>query len=96
MDYEFIDLPDSALAAAALFLTRIIRGDSVWSPTLQYYSGKYKCQRLLYKWILTFLCLRNVSIMVHGSVFSLSSQIYGICCSLIIESTNKIGIQWEE
>ncbi|XP_071547226.1 G2/mitotic-specific cyclin-B3-like isoform X2 [Panulirus ornatus] len=39
MDYEMIDLPDSALAAAALFLTRIIRGESAWNPTLQYYSG---------------------------------------------------------
>ncbi|XP_042217786.1 G2/mitotic-specific cyclin-B3-like isoform X2 [Homarus americanus] len=39
MDYELIDSSDSALAAAALLLTRIIRGDSTWPPTLQYYSG---------------------------------------------------------
>lgn len=39
MDYDLIDASDSALAAAALFFTRIIRGDPTWSPTLQYYSG---------------------------------------------------------
>ncbi|XP_042878470.1 G2/mitotic-specific cyclin-B3-like isoform X2 [Penaeus japonicus] len=39
MDYELLDSSDSALAAAALLLTRIIRGDSTWTPTLQYYSG---------------------------------------------------------
>ncbi|XP_037786045.1 G2/mitotic-specific cyclin-B3-like [Penaeus monodon] len=39
MDYELLDASDSALAAAALLLTRIIRGDSTWTPTLQYYSG---------------------------------------------------------
>lgn len=39
MDYELLDASDSALAAAALLLTRIIRGNGTWTPTLQYYSG---------------------------------------------------------
>ncbi|XP_045600577.1 G2/mitotic-specific cyclin-B3 isoform X2 [Procambarus clarkii] len=39
MDYELIDSSDSALAAAALFLSRIIKGEPTWTPTLQYYSG---------------------------------------------------------
>lgn len=42
MDYELLDSSDSALAAAALLLTRIIRGDSTWTPTLQYYSGEWQ------------------------------------------------------
>ncbi|KAK7067676.1 G2/mitotic-specific cyclin-B3 [Halocaridina rubra] len=45
MDYELIDASDSALAAATLFLTRIIKGEPTWSPTLQYYSG-YKLEDL--------------------------------------------------
>lgn len=45
MDYELVDLADSALAAAALLLTRIIKGEPTWTPTLQYYSG-YQMQDL--------------------------------------------------
>ncbi|XP_068226748.1 G2/mitotic-specific cyclin-B3 isoform X2 [Palaemon carinicauda] len=39
MDYDLIDASDSALAAAALFFTRVIKGEPTWPPTLQYYSG---------------------------------------------------------
>ena len=40
MDYELIDASDSALAAAALMLTRAVKGDNTWSATLEYYSGE--------------------------------------------------------
>lgn len=43
MDYDLIDASDSALAAAALMLTRAVKGETTWSPTLQYYSG-YKLE----------------------------------------------------
>lgn len=39
MDYELIDSSDSALAASALFLARIIKGEPTWTPTLKFYSG---------------------------------------------------------
>lgn len=45
MDYDLVDSSDSTLAAAALLLTRIIRGENTWTPTLEYYSG-YKLEDL--------------------------------------------------
>ncbi|XP_050687853.1 G2/mitotic-specific cyclin-B3-like [Eriocheir sinensis] len=40
MEYNLIDASDSALAAAALLLSRCIKGHlPLWSPTLEYYSG---------------------------------------------------------
>uniref|UniRef100_A0A0P4WGL0 Uncharacterized protein n=1 Tax=Scylla olivacea TaxID=85551 RepID=A0A0P4WGL0_SCYOL len=44
MDYDLIDCSDSALAAAALLLSRCIKGEEPsWNPTLEYYSG-YKME----------------------------------------------------
>ncbi|KAG0693501.1 G2/mitotic-specific cyclin-B3 [Chionoecetes opilio] len=43
MDYDLIDSSDSALAAAALMLSRCIKGQPSWTPTLEYYSG-YKVE----------------------------------------------------
>ncbi|XP_045137869.1 G2/mitotic-specific cyclin-B3-like isoform X2 [Portunus trituberculatus] len=44
MDYDLIDCSDSALAAAALLLSRCIKGEEVpWTATLEYYSG-YKME----------------------------------------------------
>lgn len=41
MEYSLIDCSDSALAAAALLLSRCIKGHQpLWGPTLEYYSGK--------------------------------------------------------
>ncbi len=43
MDYDLIDSSDSALAAAALLLSRCIKGQPSWTPTLEYYSGETLC-----------------------------------------------------
>ena len=39
MDYELIDAPDSMLAAAALFLAKVIQGKPTWSQALIDFSG---------------------------------------------------------
>lgn len=44
MDYDLIDCSDSALAAAALLMSRCIKGEEPsWTPTLEHYSG-YKVE----------------------------------------------------
>lgn len=43
MDYELIDVSDSLLAAAALFLAKAIKEDATWNQTLSHYSG-YKIE----------------------------------------------------
>lgn len=41
MEYHLIDCSDSTLAAAALLLSRCIKGHlPLWSPTLEHYSGE--------------------------------------------------------
>ena len=40
MEYDLIDTSDSALAAAALLLSRAIKKDPTWTPLLEFYSGK--------------------------------------------------------
>lgn len=39
MDYSFLSLSDSKLAAAALVLALMMEGQTYWNETLEYYTG---------------------------------------------------------
>lgn len=41
MDYDTIKIVDSKLAAASLYLALRMKNVSSWTPTLQFYTGKY-------------------------------------------------------
>lgn len=40
MDYSTVTIPDSKLAAAALYLALRMKDISKWTPTLEFYTGK--------------------------------------------------------
>lgn len=44
MEYETVTLRDSLLASAALYLALRMKQISGWTPTLEFYTGKYQKQ----------------------------------------------------